>query len=412
MARNPRASRLETRTARLKLPIRGKPFDFTTISPSIALGYRRNRAAGVWVVRAADGHGGNWTKRVALADDFEEADGTNVLTWWQAIEAARKLARGTDADTNRLASFADAINSYQADLRARGGNVANAQRIRKHITPTLASKPVGLLTAREFAHWRDGLLAAGMKPATAVRLFKNAKAALTLAAKRDPRIANTAAWRDGLSGLAENFESRNPSRLSDAEVQAVVAAAYELDPAFGRYVEVAAVTGARPSQIARLLVGDLWPNGDGPRLTMPSSKKGRGRKISRKPVAITASLAGKLSAASVGRAPTEPLVLRSDGRPWQATDKSDHIKLFAKAATRAGLTGITIYALRHSSVVRGILHGLPLRVVASAHDTSVVMIERTYSAHISDFADTLSRRALLEIAPPQPGKVVPIGRRP
>ena len=63
-------------------------------------------------------------------------------------------------------------------------------------------------------------------------------------------------------------------------------------------------------------------------------------------------------------------------------------------------------------MLRSILVGLPLRVVASAHDTSVAMIERTYSAHITDFADTLSRRALLEIAPPQAGKVVPIGRRP
>jgi integrase len=410
MARSPRASRLETRTARLKLKVRPKPYDFTTISPGIALGYRRNRAAGTWVLRAADGHGGNWTKRVALADDFEDADGTNVLTWWQAIEAARKLARGTDADVNRPATFADAIDSYQADLRARGGNIANAQRIRKHITPTLASKPVGLLTARELTHWRDGLLAAGMKPATAVRLFKNAKAALTLAAKRDHRITNQAAWRDGLSGLAENFESRNPSRLSDAEVQTVVAAAYAIDPAFGRYVEVAAVTGARPSQIARLLVGDLLANGDGPRLMLPSSRKGRGRKVSRKPIPITASLAAKLTAASAGRTPTEPLLVRADGSTWQSTDKGDHARLFVRAAARAGVV-CTIYALRHSSIIRALLAGLPSRLVAANHDTSLTMLERTYSAFVSDFGDALSRRALLEIATSQPGKVVPIGRR-
>jgi hypothetical protein len=409
MARRPRASRLETRTARLKLKVREKPYDFTTISPGIAVGYRRNRAAGTWVLRAADGHGGNWTKRVALADDHEEADGSNVLTWWQAIEAARKLARGTD--TGRPASFADAIDAYQADLIARGGAIANARVIRLHITPTLLSKPVGLLTTRELAHWRDGLLAAGMKPATAVRLFKSAKAALTLAARRDPRITNQAAWRDGLSGIAENFESRNPSRLSDAEIQAVVAAAYAIDPAFGRYAEVGAITGARPSQICRLLVGDLLPNGDGPRLLMPSSRKGRGRKISRKPVPITTSLAAKLSAASAGRAPTEPLLLRSDGRAWQSGYKGDHAAPFTQAAAAAGVTG-TFYSLRHSSIVRALLAGVPLRIVASAHDTSAAMIERTYSAHITDFADTISRSALLEIKPPQPGKVVPIGRRP
>jgi integrase len=409
MARNPRASRLETRTARLRLPVRRKPHDFTTVSPGVAVGYRRNKAAGVWVLRAADGHGGNWTKRIALADDFEAADGANVLTWFEAIEAARKLARGTETDTNRPQSFADAIDAYEHDLVARGGAIANAQRIRKHVTPTLASKPVGLLTARELTHWRDGLLGGGMKAATAVRLFKNAKAALTLAAKRDHRITNQAAWRDGLSGLAENFESRNPSRLPDVQVRAVVAAAYAIDPAFGLYVEVAAVTGARPSQIARLLVGDLLPNGDGPRLMLPSSRKGRGRKVSRKPVPITASLAAKLSAASTGRPPTAPLLVRADGRAWQSTDKGDHARLFAQAAERIGFA-CTIYALRHSSIVRALLANIPLRVVAALHDTSTSQIERTYSAHITEFADTLSRRALLDIAPPKPAKVVRLPR--
>jgi hypothetical protein len=333
MARNPRASRLENRTSRLKLEVREKPHDFTTISPGIGLGYRRNRDAGTWVVRVADGHGGNWTKRVALADDHEVADGVNVLTWWEAIEAARKLARGTDAGTNRPASVAEAIAAYERDLSARGGAIKNARWINTHLTPTLASKPVGLLTARELAAWRDNLLARGMKAPTAVRLFKCVRAALTLAAKRDPRINNQAAWHHGLGGISENFESRNISRLSDAEVQAVVRFAYAVDPAFGLYVEVAATTGARPSQLVRLIGNDLLVNGDGPRLLMPSSRKGRSRKVSRKPVPITATLAAKLT--GLARAPTEPLLLRSDGRAWQSTDKGDHVPLFAQAAARA-----------------------------------------------------------------------------
>jgi hypothetical protein len=43
-------------------------------------------------------------------------------------------------------------------------------------------------------------------------------------------------------------------------------------------------------------------------------------------------------------------------------------------------------ALRHSSIVRQLLVGLPVRVVAANHDTSVIMIERTYSRHIGDHA--------------------------
>src|SRR5215470_8267484 len=95
MARRPRSAQLETRTNRLKLPVRKKPHAFVTISPGIALGYRRNKGAGTWIVRVADGHGGNWQKGFAVADDHEDADGTHVLTFWQAQDKARTLARGT-----------------------------------------------------------------------------------------------------------------------------------------------------------------------------------------------------------------------------------------------------------------------------------------------------------------------------
>jgi len=37
MARRPRASRLENRTARLKLPIRINPHDYTLLAPGIAV---------------------------------------------------------------------------------------------------------------------------------------------------------------------------------------------------------------------------------------------------------------------------------------------------------------------------------------------------------------------------------------
>jgi hypothetical protein len=39
----------------------------------------RNKSAASWVVRAADGKGGNWTQAFSIADDFEDANGTDVL---------------------------------------------------------------------------------------------------------------------------------------------------------------------------------------------------------------------------------------------------------------------------------------------------------------------------------------------
>jgi integrase len=403
MARRPRASRLETRTARLKLPVRLKPFDFTSISPGIGLGYRRNKGAGTWVVRCANGKGDYWTKGFAVADDYEEADGTHVLSWFQAIDAARQFARG-QSEAGRPGTVADAVAVFERDLLARGASIVNATRIRRHLTPALAAKPVALLTARELADWRDGLLAAGMKPATAVRLCKATKAALNLASRRDHRIVNAAAWRDGLGGLAEGFASRNVQRLDDDQVRAVISAAYALDPAFGPYVEVAAVTGARVGQIARLTVADLQANNGTPRLLMPTSRKGgRNRKASKRPTPIPISLATRLKS---DRPAETPLLLRSDGRAWQSVHVNDHAFLYRQAAARAGVGG-TMYALRHSSIVRSLLANVPIRVVAATHDTSVLMIEKTYASLITDFSDAVARPALLETTLPAGNAAAP-----
>jgi hypothetical protein len=67
MARRPRASRLETRTNRLKLPVREKPYDFTTISPGIGLGYRRNNSTSRRATPPTFSHGGKPLKRPAVS---------------------------------------------------------------------------------------------------------------------------------------------------------------------------------------------------------------------------------------------------------------------------------------------------------------------------------------------------------
>src|SRR5689334_16549233 len=70
VARSARSVKLETRSARLRLPVAKKPV-FVKIAASIGLGYRRNQTAGTWVVRVADGRGGNWTKAIGIADDLD-----------------------------------------------------------------------------------------------------------------------------------------------------------------------------------------------------------------------------------------------------------------------------------------------------------------------------------------------------
>lgn len=65
---------------------------------------------------------------------------------------------------------------------------------------------------------------------------------------------------------------------------------------------------------------------------------------------------------------------------------------------RADLPADTVmYALRHSSIVRGLRAMLPVRLVAALHDTSVGIVEKHYAAFIVDVTDDLARRAALSL---------------
>ena len=391
MPRQTRSSRLQSRSSRSRLLISTKPYDFVAIAPGAGLGYRRNKQAGAWVLRLADGKGGYQTRNIGLADDLQEADGVETLSWFQAVERGRKLAKGDAPEAGSLLTVARAVDEYARDLAAREAGSGNASRIRKHISPALAAKPVAILTARELSAWRDGLLREGLRPASYVRLKNALVAALNLAARRDPSIHNRAAWADGLSGVREDSASRNIQRLDDDQVRAVIAGCYALDRNLGLYVEVGAETGARPSQISRLVVDDLQ-NGGQPRLMMPSSRKGRGRKPSHYPVPISSQLAEKLKS---DREPDAPLLLRANGSQWQSTGRDEYAGAFGQVAASLGLSATTFYSLRHSMVVRALIAGVPLRIIAATTDTSTIMIERTYSSYVGHYADEVARRGLL-----------------
>jgi integrase len=413
----PRNAKLESATARRKLAVRKKPY-YVRLSPGIALGYRRNAGAGTWTVRVADS-GVEWTKKIALADDLEGASPPHVLSYWQALDTARALARrqpGEAIDESRPMTVAEALDRYEADLKARGGDPYNARHARLHLTGSILSKPVALLGATELRKWRDSLLEKGLAPGTVNRTKTGLRAALELAAAHDPRIANQRAWKVGLAALPDAHRARNVI-LDDATVRRVVAAAYDHDRALGVMVEVAAVTGARLSQLARIEVADLQADGPEPRLLMPLSAKGlaRNKRHERRPVPITEALASVLKQEAADRASDVPLLTRADGSGWGHSRTRHHRNDFRAVIGAAGLDPdeVTLYALRHSSIVRQLLANVPIRIVATLHDTSVKMIERTYSRYIASHSDEIARRALLETIAQRPAaaNVVPLSKR-
>ncbi len=317
MARKISFSALESRSARLRLKIRRRPYSGPSLARGISLMYRRNKTNGTWVLKASDGHGAYWTKGFALADDFEDSDGKGVLTFYEAQDAAKKLARG-DAESAPI-TVDGALTAYKTDLEARGANPYNAEWPRVHLAKVLLAKPVALLTAAELKKWRDSLLTK-MAAATINRLCRCVGAALELARQHDDRIQNRQAWEVGLAGLPDAIEARNVI-LSDDKVREFVVTAYSHDDKLGLLIEVLAITGARPSQVVRLRVEDFHDHPIRPKVMMPKSAKGGGRNRSQKKherysVPITPALALKLREAVKGRADDAALLLQSDGSPW------------------------------------------------------------------------------------------------
>ena len=284
MARRLREPKLETRAARLRLPI-AKKAQFIKIGRGLWLGYRRNQTAGTWSVRLVQ-HGTDWSKTFATADDFEEANGSRILDFWRAQDQARALAQGRqkeddpadDEDAEEPIAVRQALDNYERDLEIRGGDVGNASRVRAHLPDALAKKEVARLTVRDLRGWRDRLTGQ-LAPATVNRTANALRAALNLAADHVVRITDRRAWEIGLTAIRDAEQPRNVI-LPEPEIRAIIAKAYEHRAEFGLLVEVAAVTGGRMSQIAGLEVQDLQDNRPDPRLVMPSSHKVAGERPS------------------------------------------------------------------------------------------------------------------------------------
>jgi integrase len=405
MAPRVRSSKLENRSARLRLPRRKKPYS-VPIMRGVHLLYRRNKTAGPFMVRVCHGDE-DWTEALGIADDYDAADGKNILTYWQAQDLARMRARG-GKPTSDL-SVKARVEHYRSDLQNRGRELKNASRVLFHLAGTrLADKLVTASSlADDLGEFRDQLARKGLKPATVDRINRAFKAALNLTAETDERVTRRP-WKTALKAIGNEEAGARNVILDEADRRTLRGAAYRESDEFGLLIDVLDETGARPSQVARLTAEDVQADFMSartgkrqPRLMMPVSRKGSGQKQARAiPVPITPGLADRLK----GRSGV--LLKRADGTPWAALNLPYCFGRAIEGVTFNNPSKVTMYALRHTSIVRQLLANVPVRVVAALHDTSVLMIERNYSKYIADHADELARATL-----PAPAEILSLDGR-
>lgn len=426
-----KARPIDTAAKRAKLPTRKNPYwhGVSGGRGGVSLGYRKGQRGGAWIVKVViDGE--RVEERLAAADD--DGAGGGALSFPAAVAAALEWSKRQFAifeanrtiDGHGIPTVRAIVEDYAAKRKRVSGRKSSADHLLGHLPAdcALARTNLAHITSEKIEGWVKQLerkTASKGEPAAAVpltaathnRLLGDLRAALNVALDKHRRQLPGHVAAEVKTGT-KNEPVGDVTRmqlLTDAEVCALIDAAFEVDEDFGFLVLIAASTGARYSQIVRLTVADVQVARL--RIMMPGSRKGR-RRVARKPAAVPVSSAvvERLQPLLQGRAGREPLLLRwvmkrvggAEGwirdkrRPWgPAFEVGD---FWEKTLAAAGMDGETImYAFRHSSIVRGLVAGLPVRLVAALHDTSVVMIEKHYSAYITDATEDIVRRHVLTI---------------
>lgn len=451
MAKTLKEAAMTTRNARSKL---AAGVHWRGIDPEVHLGYRRAKRGGTWLVRWRNGPGYR-QETLGTADD---EIGTGTLDFNAAVQKARTTIEAARAEAKAMAEgpplrVRTAVEAYILERDARDSRrsgravrsdagrrlrryvIGQEKRGRREAIPAAPLAEVALhkLAESDLINWRSALPEV-LKATTRQRLTNDLKAALNGAyAVRRAGLGGAfpTIIKHGLkAALDDDDESvpiaRDNQILTDAKISSLLAAAHKIDIEqewegdLFRLVVVLAATGARFSQVIRMRVGDVQRENS--RLMVPASRKGKG-KTGSIATPVGKDVLNALQSVVTGRKFDAQLLERwrhkqekgsikwhRAGRgPW--FNASELVRPWGAIRQRAEMPDVIPYALRHSSIVRGIKANLPLRLVAAMHDTSVAMIERHYSKWIVSGLEELAARAVVPLVPETGASVIDIAKR-
>ena len=387
MARTLRDANLGTREARARLKVRPKPF-WRLLEPGLHLGYRRLAGRpGTWCVRRYTGAQTYTIERIkdVIADDFSDADGQTVLSFAQAQKVA--LASKPKAGP---CTVADALRDYLASIEHKASHYDSVRRVEAYILPQLGGIKLAELTTARLSKWlRDVASSPPRKrtpkgepqkflapdnsaegrrrrQASTNRMYTILRSALNMA-WREGRVASDAEWRK-----VRAFSKVTAARVRFLTIEECRRLVNASDAAFRPLVEAALCSGARYSELTRLVVSDF--NSAVGTLHIRTSKSGKGRHIVLNDEGII--LFKRLCA---GRGSDDLLFRMAGGAPWSRSSQSTPM---AAACKHARIKPCGFHTLRHSWASLSVMAGMPLAVVAkNLGHASTLMVEAHY-AHL------------------------------
>ena len=111
MPKTKRANPFETRSNREK-HLSANNYHWTPVDEGIQLGYRRGKLKSMWFCRRYVGGKKYEQKPLGAADDHQDADGTAILTYFQAQNAAK--ARASEAESRFILAGRKFFTSHRS----------------------------------------------------------------------------------------------------------------------------------------------------------------------------------------------------------------------------------------------------------------------------------------------------------
>ena len=393
MGRRIRDSRLEKREDRKRLKPRAdrEPY-WRGVREGLHLGYRVGARGGVWIARYRAGDA--YAKRtLGRADDFEDANGVDVLSYDQATDAARKLT-AQPAAAPSPATVKDAADTYLEWFRANRKSIATTEAtIRAHILPVLGAKRVDELTRRELKAWQQKIVRSPARKRTACgkpiehraapktedelrarrasanRVLNVLKALLNHAVEHE-LVQAAGPWRE-----LRGFKGADEPRVRFLTGQEATRLANAAAPDFRRLVRGALFTGARFGELAALSVADV--DAKAATVYIAPSKSGKSRHIP-----LSGPGRAFFEEITAGRPGSAPVFVRSSGTAW---GKNHHARVLLEACTKAKIDPpITFHELRHTYATMLINAGVELPVVAKLLGHADTRITIRHYAHLAD----------------------------
>ncbi len=313
MARITRSAQLEKRQSRTRLKT-GKNH-WRAIHEGLALGYWKGKKTSSWLVRVRKDDGGYVSKKFAVADDHQDADGRDVLNYTQAHKRAQMLEpqlRYPDVAPTEQADplVSDLLDEYLTKHKLESASWQSTEYAIEKMKVAFAGKRVSELTTAMLRRWHqaqakprsDSAESKRKARATANRKLTVLKAALNWGWSGPSAVADS--WR-----AVKPFPKVDAPPAAHLSLEEVTRLLNACEPDFRELVEGTLLVGGRYGEMSALTAGNF--NQEAGSILLPTGKTGF------REVWLSAEGVAFFQRITAGKKRGERIFTHSDGSEWR-----------------------------------------------------------------------------------------------